>query len=291
MKISIITASYNYENYIQETIQSIIDQTYHDWEMIIVDDGSKDNSIEIIQKYCNSDDRIKLYTHENNENKGLSETIQLGLSKAQGEWIIFLESDDILTPDYIEKKLAIINKYGKDISLIFNNCEPFGDKQKISESMQFIEKNNEYLMKLKYPKNMFHHLYTSNKILTFSSVMVKKSSLKHLNYISPIPCLLDWTLWIQLSYTEKFYYLPEKLTKWRLHYDSYISKSTQTSPLQLQTIIYYNLFKQHKDFSIPLYIAYSHIIWLLIVLKRKCKNFIRKSILKKGKQSSNSNRS
>ena len=62
-KISIITASYNYENFIKETIESVIAQTIQDWEMVIVDDGSTDNSINIIKEYCQKDSRIKLFTN------------------------------------------------------------------------------------------------------------------------------------------------------------------------------------------------------------------------------------
>ena len=91
MKYSVITASFNYENYIKETIESVQAQSISDWEMIIIDDGSSDNSIETINKYCQLDKRIKLFTHPNNENRGLIETLKLGLEKAQGEWIIFLE--------------------------------------------------------------------------------------------------------------------------------------------------------------------------------------------------------
>ena len=65
MKISIITTSYNYEEYIKETIESVLAQSYTNWEMIIIDDGSKDNSVNIIKKYCQKDKRIKLYQHQN----------------------------------------------------------------------------------------------------------------------------------------------------------------------------------------------------------------------------------
>ena len=97
MKISIVTASYNYQDYIKETIQSVLDQTYSDWELIIVDDCSTDNSVDVIKSF--SDDRIKLFINE--KNLGLAETIKLGIENATGEWIAFLESDDILREDYL----------------------------------------------------------------------------------------------------------------------------------------------------------------------------------------------
>ena len=64
IKVSIITASYNYQDYVKETIESVMAQTYPHWEMVIVDDGSKDNSVEVIKSYCSKDERIKLYQHE-----------------------------------------------------------------------------------------------------------------------------------------------------------------------------------------------------------------------------------
>ena len=108
-KVSIITASYNYENYIKETIESVLNQTFQDWELIIVDDGSKDNSVSVIKEYCNRDSRIKIFQHENAVNKGLAETIKLGLEKSNCEWVAFLESDDVWLPNSLEEKMYIVN--------------------------------------------------------------------------------------------------------------------------------------------------------------------------------------
>ena len=79
MKISIIMASYNYADIIGEAIESVINQTYTDWELIIVDDGSKDDSVEVIKKYL-TDTRIKLFVNE--ENLGLAKTVQKGVEIA-----------------------------------------------------------------------------------------------------------------------------------------------------------------------------------------------------------------
>ena len=108
--ISIVTASYNYEDYIKETIESVIAQSYQNWELIIVDDGSKDNSINVINEYCQKDSRIKLYTHENNSNKGLAQTLQYGIKLSSGKYVAFLESDDTITPDCLEKKANVISE-------------------------------------------------------------------------------------------------------------------------------------------------------------------------------------
>lgn len=128
MKISIVTASYNYENYIKETIKSVLNQTYQDWELIIIDDCSSDNSVNVIKSF--QDDRIKLFV--NKQNLGLAKTLKLGIEKATGDWIVFLESDDLITSDYLAKKVQIIQKH-KNINLIFNDCEFFGDTDRVND--------------------------------------------------------------------------------------------------------------------------------------------------------------
>ena len=177
LKISIVLTSYNYEQYISECIQSVIDQTFTNWELIIIDDGSKDNSINIIKEFCSKDERIKLFTHPQNENKGLQKTLEYGINLANNQWITLLESDDILSCDYLEKK----------------------------------------------------------------------SDLLKIDFNTPIDCLLDWWIYIQLAHLNNFYYIPSKLTKWRLHPSSYINKSKQKSPFALQTKAYYKIYKNTRS--------------------------------------------
>ena len=227
-KVSIITASYNYENYIVETIQSVLNQTFKDWELIVVDDGSSDNSVNVIKDFCLKDERIKFFQHENGVNKGLCETIKLGISKATTDWIVFLESDDTITPDYLEKKFNIIEKF-PEVDFIYNDVNMFGDKTLIDEyNIGYFDIVRPILNNLSYPTEMldlFQKLKNNNLISTFSVVMIKKSLFENIDFNSPIKPYLDWYLWLQIiSKTNcKFYYLPDKLTNWRMHKASYIS--------------------------------------------------------------------
>lgn len=226
-QVSIITASYNYENYIKETIDSVINQTFKDWEMIIVDDGSKDNSVNVIKEYCEKDDRIRLYQHEGNLNCGLIETLKLGLSKANTEWIIFLESDDSIEPNYIEEKLKVADKY-PEVSFIFNEVNMFGDEKTINSHMPNYSKRQRLLSEVKFPTNLkeqYKKIHT-NLIPTFSCMMLKKSILSNIDFDSPVAKCLDMYICLQLAGNQQFYYLREKLTNWRMHKDSYISRKT-----------------------------------------------------------------
>ena len=264
MKISVVTASYNYQDYIKEAIQSVLKQNYQDWEMIIVDDCSTDNSAEVIKSF--KDNRIKLFVNE--KNLGLKETVKRGIANATGEWIVFLESDDILTPDNIEKKVTIAKKY-PDVNLIFNDCEFFGDETRVNDFNLALKKTRSILKNRTYPANLFYNFFQSNKIFTFSCVMVKKNNLENLDYDPKLDYLLDWYLWIQLAYMGKFYYIDERLSKWRLHRKSYINASEYRNPFDLQIPAYLSIFKKSLNLLIPIFIIFALPVWYLREIKRK----------------------
>lgn len=99
--VSIITPCYNGAKYIGETIDSVISQTYPDWEMIIVDDGSKDNSAQIVREYAEKDSRITLVQQEN---AGSAAARNNGIRRAEGQYIALLDADDLWHPDFLEKQ-------------------------------------------------------------------------------------------------------------------------------------------------------------------------------------------
>lgn len=265
MKISIITASYNYAQYIEEAINSVINQTYQNWELIVVDDGSSDNSVEIIEKYCQKDGRIKFFQHENGQNKGLKETILLGLSHATGEWVAFLESDDIFLPENLQKKVNIIQDAkrhrGKDAKLIFNKVAFLYDKDfSKTEKCRNFEKKQKKLAQKTYPRNMFFDFYINNQITTFSCVMVEANVIKSANFDTPSDSMLDWWLWIDIAYENLFYYINEELTYWRLHSESYINTSKKPVLYYIQIQAYYDIYKNNgKSFKLLLFMIFSNI--------------------------------
>lgn len=102
-KVSIIMPAYNAERYITEAIQSVIAQTFTDWELIVIDDASQDSTVEIVQKFSAQNSRILLY--RNMQNSGVSATRNRGLDMAIGEYVAFLDSDDIWASDKLEKQI------------------------------------------------------------------------------------------------------------------------------------------------------------------------------------------
>ena len=110
--VSVIMPSWNTERFIAETIQSVIDQTYQNWELLIVDDCSTDNTDEIVKSF--KDDRIKYFHNE--KNSGAALTRNRAMREARGEWIAFLDSDDLWMPEKLEKQIAFMKEHGYTLS-------------------------------------------------------------------------------------------------------------------------------------------------------------------------------
>lgn len=270
MKISVITASYNYAQYIEEAINSVINQSYQDWELIIVDDGSSDNSVEIIKSYCEKDSRIKLFQHEGGQNKGLKETILLGLSHVTGDWVAFLESDDVLVAENLQKKVEIIEKY-PDAKLIFNKMSYLCETEESKKQIKLHDKKQRKLAKMHFPRNMFYQFYVRNMILSFSCVMVNAQVLQNADFATPNDIMIDWWLWINLAYKNDFYYLDEELTTWRLHDKSYINKNDYNTRYDLPRKAYFKRFKQTLSPLIFVNSLISEVLIMLYAIWRKVK--------------------
>jgi glycosyltransferase involved in cell wall biosynthesis len=114
--VSIIIPAYNAERYIAETIESVINQTYKNWELIIVDDGSIDNTALIIQTYLINPRVQYKYQH----NSGVSITRNNGIKFSKGDYIAFLDADDVWTADYLEYKIYILNQH-LDVGVVTSN--------------------------------------------------------------------------------------------------------------------------------------------------------------------------
>ncbi len=100
--VSVIVPVYNAERYLKFTLDSILNQTYRDFELICIDDGSTDESLNILKQYEQKDSRVRLFFSEDGTNYGVSHARNVGLNHAQGEYILFFDCDDLMEKDQIE---------------------------------------------------------------------------------------------------------------------------------------------------------------------------------------------
>jgi len=121
--VSIITPTFNSSKYIKETVDSVLSQTYENWELIIVDDGSKDSSPNIIQDLTNTDTRIKGFYFD--KNIGAAEARNVAIQQAKGKYIAFLDSNDLWELEKLEKQISFMQT--EDIAFSFSTYQPMSE--------------------------------------------------------------------------------------------------------------------------------------------------------------------
>ena len=144
--ISVIVPVYNVENYLSRCIDSILAQTYQNYELVLVDDGSTDESGIICDRYALQDKRIAVI---HKENGGVSDARNYGLDHASGEYICFVDSDDYVGPDYLNAMIELIIEYHADLAIVSSTIV-FGDKVE-----EYVESNETHVMS---GKEAFHHM-------------------------------------------------------------------------------------------------------------------------------------
>jgi len=217
--ISIITPAYNAEKYISETIDSVLKQTYVNWELIIVDDCSTDSTSEIVQNYQKKDDRIKYYRLANNSGAA-SIPRNVGLEKAKGTYVTFLDSDDIWLPEKLEKQMLYLQQTNSD--LIYTN------------TVYFYPDGSEIFLKTYLVPSFFSLLMVDR--IALSSVLVKRTD--DLYFEPSLKVAQDHLLWL-LLYKKgyKFYLVNEFLTKYRYNSDSILHSNPFKSLLDGYKVI------------------------------------------------------
>lgn len=145
--VSVITPNYNCGRFLAQTIKSVIAQSYTDWELFIVDDCSTDNSLQIAEKYAAKDSRIKIIRQA--ENQGAAVARNTAISLAQGEFIAFLDSDDIWLPQKLEKQISFMHEHGCDFS--------FTEYEHINEDNESLLKVAKVIKKLTYWRLLLHN--------------------------------------------------------------------------------------------------------------------------------------
>ncbi|MDN5341379.1 MAG: teichuronic acid biosynthesis glycosyltransferase TuaG [Oceanotoga sp.] len=225
--VSIITPLYNAEKYISNTIESVINQEYNNWELIIINDCSKDKGPEIIKKYQNQDKRIKLINLE--KNSGAAVARNVGIENAKGNFIAFIDSDDIW-----EK-----TKLKEQISFMLENNYNFS----YTDYIQIDEKGNE-LRKIRTPKILTYKKQLLYNHIGTSTVIYNQKNLGKI-FMPDLRKRQDYAMWLKiLKNHSKGYGLNKVLTKYIIRNDSISSNKMD--------LIKYNweMYRKSEEFGV-----------------------------------------
>jgi glycosyltransferase involved in cell wall biosynthesis len=197
-KVSVILPTYNRSNLIGKSIKSVLDQSYNDFELIIVDDASTDNTDEIVRAF--NDPRIIYTTHS--VNKGGAAARNTGINIARGEFIAFQDSDDLWLRNKLAKQVALLADSQPEIGVVYTRCSLLsgGQKKSIPCDSQVITEGNLYQALLQY------------NFITLPSALIKKTCLQKAGiFDEALPRFQDWELFLRIAKHFEFKYIPEPL--------------------------------------------------------------------------------
>lgn len=233
--VSIVVPAYNAGKYITETIDSVIAQTYTKWELIIVNDGSKDNTPQVLENYSKKDSRISFITKQNT---GVSDTRNTGIEKAKGEFIAFLDADDVWLPHNLEKKINFLLDH-PETDYVYSN---------MLQADQFLQ--NQILAPVGKDTNILEDLLLWNGEVIpgpSSNLLVRKKCLDAgIRFDRRLTTIADQNFSVQLAAKYKGKLLDEALWIYRVIPGS-MSKSLQV--MENDSLQTYAIYKEHNYFK------------------------------------------
>lgn len=254
---SVICPLFNAETFLAEAANSIIAQTLTNWELILVDDGSTDNSLNIVNNWAEKDARIRVLQHLNGANKGVSASRNLGIKQAKGEWIAFLDADDVWLPDKLEKQHKIIQQLSdKNLVLVYSQAKVIdADGNFIELKDQEKEHNPIHAIygsgKPGFQENAFKWAIKSVFEAPTSSVVSKKELLVDLNgFEEDMRFSEDALLWYRIIEKGNIYFIDSPLIKYRVHPTQWNAEATIKLKLTRRFIVYERLLSKTEKMHI-----------------------------------------
>ena len=223
MQVSIIIPVYNAEKYLEECLESALNQTYSNTEIIAVNDGSTDNSLEILKKYSN---KLKIISKKNG---GTASALNAGIKVAKGEWIKWLASDDVLYPQAIEELIIEAKKLSdKKNTILYSNYETIDSEGKIIDRV--IEPNYGELDAFDFKVMLLDHICGCE-----GTVLIHKSALDEYGLLNEKISFEDYELRLKhcILHNFRMHLVPKILFKYRIHRGQ-ITKTRVKKSLELQ---------------------------------------------------------
>jgi len=263
-KVSVVIPVYNQGKFLKESIDSILNQTFKDFELIIINDGSFDQTGEILKQYVKKDPRIKVFSQRN---QGCTKSLNYGIKQARGEYIARQDADDISLPKRLEKQVEFLNK-NKDIGLVGGFAQVI-DKQG--------NKKSKILGQYTKDKDLKKHSFWSDRFC-HSTIIVRKQLLDKINgYDEHFVCSQDTDLYFRLMPHTRFANLKEIILLYREHEDSVskIKKRKQEKFAQeaRKRAIKCGLYPKYYLLFLPFILIFPN--WLKKILKKIFKFLIK----------------
>lgn len=235
--VSVVMSCYNHEKYVTQSIESVLNQTYPDLELLITDGGSTDNSPKIIAQYEQKDSRVKASYHS--KNIGISETINDGLNRVTGKYTCFLDSDDLWVQDKLERQLKILNR--DDSKIVWSDGEVIDSQGKktgllVTRRMGAPAQKSGYLLEP----------LLKEMIIFRQSMIFQSDYVKDIRFDPELRYVNDHRFMVDLANSYEFQFMPDTLVQYRLH-NSNISYKNPLGWAKEKVLIRKYFLQQYSD--------------------------------------------
>ncbi len=275
--VSVIMASYNHEKFISYAIESVLNQTFKDFELIIIDDYSADRSRDIINNFEKKNKRIKSLFHK--RNKGISRTRNDGFEMAEGKYIAFLDSDDVWISHKLEVQVSILEQ--NENLIVWSEGDIIDEKGR-SLMRRFTDL---YSLNTKKSGNLFYELLNTNKIIIYvSSMIFNKNHLRNIRFNENLKYDNDCQFYVELARNFNFLFIKEALSKYRIHSDNTririsLQKRDKYKDRVKLNLFFLKTFKDELQKNLK-WKLYTRLIVALLELDRKKLRIIIFSVIK-----------
>ncbi|MCD6581326.1 MAG: glycosyltransferase [Desulfuromusa sp.] len=211
-KFSVVIPAYNHEKYVGFAVQSVLEQTFEDFELIIVNDGSTDDTLATVSKF--DDPRIRVYSHEN---QGAHATINRGVDLARGSYIAVLNSDDIYLPTRLERAFDVLSAQ-PSVMGVFSHVEFINAKGESTGFQRGVEND----LAEQYP--VVVQLLSGNFLLSTSNLIVRKDAFATIGLFRSLKYSHDYDFFLKLAYHFDVEVLTDSLLQYRVHAENTLNK-------------------------------------------------------------------
>lgn len=237
-QISIVIPTYNRAYVISRTLNSVLAQSFQDWECLVVDDHSTDNTKEIVEEYCRADTRFRYLVNEGK--KGAQGARNTGIRHAHYDWIQFFDSDDIMHKDLLVTIIREMErtKYSSDIYTCFSNVIDRNTSQKVN--------NFEWLCE----GNIHDKLFTRECYVDFNGAVIRKQKLSEIGGLDEsCPSMQEWDTHIRLSKVATYHTIPKTLIDYYIGGEDTISSNSKREVVGRLYILkkYKKEWRMHKE--------------------------------------------
>lgn len=248
--VSVLIPAYNHENYVQDTIKSIISQTYKDIELIIIDDGSKDSTYAKIQEMKEECEKRFVRIHfETKDNEGTCKTLNKLLDLAQGEYVYLIASDDMAKPQAIETEFNFLSKH-KDYALCVGDDEIIDTDGQLAfwdenRNLVYDENIATYKTFVQFLQKMHSFDFNSDEFGTYNKLsidnhipngfLIRKSIFEKIGHFTPEAPIEDYWMMLQISKYAKMKYINIILFQYRWHNNNTIKDNNKISKMAVKT--------------------------------------------------------